>query len=61
MSKPPQGLTLEQQFELKKMKSAVAVMNEEQAKDMLLQLMEVSMTRETMYRHFLKEAWGLSQ
>lgn len=59
MSTPPQGLTLEQKFELQKMRGAVAAMNEEQAKDLLLQLMESFMARETMYRHFLKDAWGI--
>lgn len=55
----PIELTLEQQFSLRSFETQVEQMSREQAQDFLVKLYEQMMLRETMYRHFLKQHWGI--
>jgi hypothetical protein len=55
----PVELTLEQQFNIRSFESQVQQMSREQAQDFLVKLYEQMIMRETMYRHFLKQQWGL--
>lgn len=55
----PVELTLEQEFNLRSFQTQVDQMSPDQAKDFLLKLYEHMMMRETMYRHFLKQQWGI--
>lgn len=52
-------LSLEQQFNLRSFETQVQKMSREQAQDFLVKLYEQMIRRETMYRHFLKQEWGL--
>ncbi len=52
-------LSLEQQFSLRSFETQVSRMSREQAQDFLIKLYEQMMLRETMYRHFLRQEWGL--
>ena len=52
-------LSLEQKFNIRSFETQVQQMSREQAQDFLVQLYEQMLTRETMYRHFLKHQWGL--
>lgn len=58
MSQPVE-LTLEQQFSIRSFETQVRQMSREQAQDFLVELYEQMMMRENMYRHFLKQQWGL--
>jgi hypothetical protein len=58
MSQPVE-LTLEQQFNIRSFETQVQQMSREQAQDFLVKLYEQMIMRETMYRHFLKQQWGL--
>jgi hypothetical protein len=58
MSQPVE-LTLEQQFSIRSFEAQVRQMSREQAQDFLVELYEQMMMRENMYRHFLKQQWGL--
>jgi hypothetical protein len=58
MSQPVE-LSLEQQFSIRSFESQVQMMSHEQAQDFLVKLYEQMLMRETMYRHFLKQQWGL--
>lgn len=53
------GLTLEQKFNLRSFESQVNRMSREQAQDFLIKLYEQMIMRENMYKHFLKQQWGL--
>jgi len=55
----PVELSLEQQFSLRSFETQVEKMSREQAQHFLLKLYEQMMLRETMYKHFLKQQWGL--
>ncbi|HEY9658986.1 MAG TPA: NblA/ycf18 family protein [Allocoleopsis sp.] len=55
----PVELTLEQQFSLRSFQDQVSRMSREQAQQFLIQLYEQMMLRETMYKHFLKQQWGM--
>lgn len=59
MSQPIQ-LSLEQQFSIRSFETQVQKMSREQAQDFLVKLYEQMVTRETMYKEFLKHEWGLS-
>ena len=58
MSQPVE-LTLEQQFSIKSFETQVQQMSREQAQEFLVKLYEQMLMREAMYRHFLKQQWGL--
>jgi hypothetical protein len=53
------GLTLEQEFSLRSFENQVNRMSREQAQDFLIKLYEQMIMRENMYKHFLKQQWGL--
>lgn len=59
MSQPPVELSLEQQFAIKSFATQVEKMSHAQAQEFLNKLYEQMMLRETMYRHFLKDHWGI--
>jgi hypothetical protein len=59
MSQQPVTLSLEQRFSLRSFETQVQRMNLEQAQDFLVKLYAQMMMRETMYKHFLKQEWGL--
>ncbi|KGF73897.1 NblA-related protein [Neosynechococcus sphagnicola sy1] len=52
-------LSLEQKFSIRSFENQVEKMSREQAQHFLVQLYEQMMVRETMYKHFLKQEWGL--
>jgi Phycobilisome degradation protein nblA len=58
MSQPAE-LTLEQQFSLRSFETQVSQMSREQAQEFLIKLYEQMVMRENMYKHFLKQQWGL--
>lgn len=58
MSQPVE-LSLEQQFSIRSFETQVQQMSREQAQEFLVKLYEQMLMRETMYRHFLKQQWGL--
>jgi Phycobilisome degradation protein nblA len=58
MSQPVE-LTLEQQFSLRSFETQVSQMSREQAQEFLIKLYEQMVMRENMYKHFLKQQWGL--
>ena len=55
----PVDLSLEQQFSIRSFESQVQNMSREQAQDFLVKLYEQMVLRENMYKHFLKQQWGL--
>lgn len=55
----PAELTLEQQFNLRSFETQVEKMDLEQAQHFLVKLYEQMMLRESMYKHFLKQEWGI--
>ncbi|HEY9897195.1 MAG TPA: NblA/ycf18 family protein [Candidatus Sericytochromatia bacterium] len=55
----PVDLSLEQQFSIRSFESQVQNMSREQAQDFLVKLYEQMVMRENMYKHFLKQQWGL--
>ncbi|MBC7968899.1 MAG: NblA/ycf18 family protein [Verrucomicrobia bacterium] len=55
----PVNLSLEQQFSIRSFESQVQNMSREQAQDFLVKLYEQMVLRENMYKHFLKQQWGL--
>lgn len=55
----PIQLSLEQQFSLKSFEAQVSKMSHEQAQQFLVQLYAQMMRRETMYKHVLKQEWGI--
>jgi hypothetical protein len=57
----PIELSLEQEFNIHSFRNQVAMMSHEQAQEFLIQLYEQMVMRETMYRHFLKQEWGLTE
>jgi hypothetical protein len=59
MSQQSLTLSLEQKFSLRSFETQVQHMNREQAQDFLVKLYAQMMMRETMYRHILKQEWGL--
>ncbi|MEY2976531.1 MAG: NblA/ycf18 family protein [Prochlorotrichaceae cyanobacterium] len=56
----PAELSLEQQFSLQAFRSQVDHMSQDQAKDFLVKLYEQMMVRETLYKEFLKQQWGIA-
>ncbi len=58
MNQPAQ-LTLEQQFSLRSFETQVDRMSREQAQEFLIKLYEQMMLRESMYKHFIKQEWGI--
>ncbi len=58
MSQPVE-LTLEQQFSIRSFETQVQQMSREQAQEFLVKLYEQMLMRESMYRYFLKQQWGL--
>lgn len=57
----PMELTLEQQFSIRSFESQVKHMSREQAQDFLVRLYEQMLTRENMYKEFIKHEWGIGQ
>jgi len=55
----PAELSLEQKFNLRSFESQVERMDLEQAQHFLVKLYEQMMLRESMYKHFLKQEWGI--
>ncbi len=55
----PAELTLEQQFSLRSFETQVQKMSREQAQDFLVKLYEQMLSRENMYKEFIKHEWGL--
>lgn len=55
----PNKLTLEQEFELRSFANTVRQMSRQQAQDFLIEFREHMMHRENMYKHFLKQNWGV--
>ncbi|MBM0741867.1 NblA/ycf18 family protein [Phormidium sp. CLA17] len=55
----PVDLSLEQQFSIRSFENQVERMSREQAQDFLIKLYEQMIVRENMYKHFLKQQWGL--
>jgi phosphoribosylformylglycinamidine (FGAM) synthase PurS component len=55
----PTQLTTEQQFQLRSFEVQVSKMSREQAQQMLIQMCEQMLIRETMYKQLLKHEWGL--
>lgn len=58
MSEPIE-LSLEQQFSIRAFENQVDQMNLDQAKHFLKETYKQMMMRETMYKYFLKQHWGL--
>lgn len=58
MNQPAQ-LTLEQKFSLRSFETQVDRMSREQAQEFLVKLYEQMMLRESMYKHFIKQEWGI--
>ena len=55
----PFQFSLEQQFSLRSFETQVKKMSCEQAQHFLVKLYEQMMIRETIYQHFLKQAWEI--
>lgn len=55
----PAKLSLEQQFNLRSFETQVAHMSLEQAQDFLVQLYEQMLVKDSIYRHLLKQEWGI--
>ena len=53
-------LSLEQQFNIRSFNVTVAQMSREQAQEFLIKLYEQMTVRENMYRHLMKQSWGLA-
>ncbi len=54
-------LSLEQEFNLRSFESQVQQMSREQAQEFLVKLYEQMLTRENMYKEFIKHEWGIDQ
>ena len=54
-------LSLEQEFNLRSFESQVQQMSHEQAQEFLVKLYEQMLTRENMYKEFIKHEWGIDQ
>ncbi|AFZ49678.1 NblA/ycf18 family protein [Dactylococcopsis salina] len=54
-------LSLEQEFNVRSFENQVKHMSREQAQAFLVQLYEQMLTRENMYKEFLKHEWGIDQ
>lgn len=52
-------LTIEQQFNLHCFKDQVARMSKEQAQQMLIELYQNSLVKDTLVKDMVKEKWGL--
>ncbi|MFE4107489.1 NblA/ycf18 family protein [Almyronema epifaneia] len=52
-------LSLEQEFSLRSFETQVQRMSREQAQQFLVKLYEQMMMRETLYKSFLKQEWGI--
>ena len=57
----PMELSLEQQFNIRSFETQVRQMSREQAQEFLLKMYEQMMVKENMYKHFLKQQWGIGQ
>ena len=55
----PAELSLEQKFNLRSFETPVERMDLEQAQHFLVKLYEQMMLRESLYKHFLKQEWGI--
>jgi hypothetical protein len=55
----PAELSLEQKFNLRSFETQVERMDLEQAQHFLVKLYEQMMLRESLYKHFLKQEWGI--
>ncbi|MDB9315440.1 NblA/ycf18 family protein [Spirulina sp. CS-785/01] len=55
----PMELTLEQKFNIRSFETQVKQMSREQAQDFLVKLYEQMLTRENMYKEFIKHEWGI--
>lgn len=53
-------LSLEQKFELRAFEARTKTLTKEEAQQHLIDLYELMIKKETMYRHFLKKEWGLA-
>jgi hypothetical protein len=53
-------LSLEQKFNLRSFETQVQRMSREQAQDFLVELYRQMIVRETLYKEFIKQEWGLS-
>ncbi|MCM1981474.1 NblA/ycf18 family protein [Lyngbya confervoides] len=53
-------LSLEQEFNLRSFSEKVKGLSHEEAQEFLVSLYELMIRKESMYKHFLKQEWGLS-
>ena len=53
-------LSLEQKFELRAFADRVKTLSQDEAHKHLVDLYELMIKKESMYKHFLKQEWGLS-
>ena len=53
-------LSLEQKFELRAFADRVQSLSQEEAHEHLVNLYELMIKKESMYKHFLKQEWGLT-
>jgi RNA binding exosome subunit len=57
----PIELSLEQEFNLRSFAEKVKNLSREEAHEFLVNLYEHMIRKETMYKHFLKQEWGLGE
>ncbi len=53
-------LSLEQEFELRRLTTQVRTLSEEQAQDLSLELYRQMMLEDNLYGELLKDYWGIS-
>ncbi len=53
-------LSLEQQFNLRTFADKVKTLSREESHEFLVNLYEHMIKKEEMYKHFLKQEWGIS-
>lgn len=59
MSQPVE-LSLEQKFNIRSFEMQVQKMSREQAQEFLVKLYQQMLTRENMYKEFIKHEWGIA-
>ncbi len=52
-------LSLEQEFDLRRLSTQVRTLSEEQAQDLSLELYRQMMLKDNLYRELLKDYWGM--
>ena len=53
-------LSLEQKFELRAFADRVKNLSQDEAHEHLVNLYELMIKKESMYKHFLKQEWGMT-